>query len=128
MKPLYVKKNGVVYKISGTGIPSIYPAANVEYDNTVTSELQATDVQGAIDELSTRQDTNTKNTAYGTCDTAGNVKDKVATLSNATNWVLEVGTIVGVRFTYTNTYTPSSGNNVTLNVNNTGAKLSLIHI
>lgn len=55
MKPLYVKKNGVVYKISGAGIPSIYPAANVEYDNTVTSELQATDVQGAIDELSTRQ-------------------------------------------------------------------------
>ena len=55
MKPLYVKKNGVVYKISGTGIPSIYPAANVEYDNTITSELQATDVQGAIDELSTRQ-------------------------------------------------------------------------
>jgi len=313
MKPLYVKKNGVVYKISGAGIPSIYPAANVEYDNTVTSELQATDVQGAIDELSTRQggvqsdwnendtteldyiknkpqnlvqdanyvhtdnnydatakgkvdslgtastkdagvangvaeldaagkvpssqlpsfvddvievadydhlpitgesgkiyvtldtnktyrwtgsgyteiseslalgetsstayrgdrgktaydhatetklstatasglykvastaqghissltavtkeditglgipgqDTNTKNTAYGTCDTAGDVKDKVATLSNATNWLLEVGTIVGVRFTYTNTYTPSSGNNVTLNVNNTGAK------
>ena len=55
MKPLYVKKNGVVYRVSGTGIPSIYPAANVEYDNTVTSELQATDVQGAIDELSTRQ-------------------------------------------------------------------------
>lgn len=313
MKPLYVKKNGVVYKISGTGIPSIYPAANVEYDNTVTSELQATDVQDAIDELSTRQggvqsnwtendtsdlsyiqnkpenlvqdanyvhtdnnydatakgkvdslgtastkdvgvangvaeldsagkvpssqlpsfvddvievadydhlpitgesgkiyvtldtnktyrwtgsgyveiskslglgetsstayrgdrgktaydhatetklstatasglykvaataqghiasltavtkeditglgipgqDTNTKNTAYGTCDTAGDVKDKVATLVNATNWSLEVGTIVGIRFTYTNTYIPSSGNNVTLNVNNTGAK------
>jgi len=313
MKPLYVKKNGVVYKISGTGMPSIYPAANVEYDNTATSELQATDVQGAIDELSTRQggvqsdwnendtteldyiknkpenlvqdasyvhtdnnydatakgkvdslgtastknvgvangvaeldaagkvpssqlpsfvddvievadydhlpitgesgkiyvtldtnktyrwtgsgyaeiseslalgetsstayrgdrgktaynhatetklstattsglykvaataqghissltavtkeditglgipgqDTIIKNTAYGTCDTAGDVKDKVATLSNATNWLLEVGTIVGVRFTYTNTYTPSSGNNVTLNVNNTGAK------
>ena len=55
MKPLYVKKNGVVYRVSGTGIPSIYPAANVEYDNTVTSELQATDVQDAIDELSTRQ-------------------------------------------------------------------------
>ena len=314
MKPLYVKKNGVVYKISGNGMPALYPAENVEYDNTVTSELQATDVQGAIDELSTRQggvqsdwnendsteldyiknkpqnlvqdasyvhtdnnydatakgkvdslgtastkdagvangvaeldsagkvpssqlpsfvddvievadhdhlpitgesgkiyvtldtnktyrwtgsgyaeiseslalgetsstayrgdrgktaydhsqdtgritaavssglykfsataqghisgttvvqksditalgipgqDTIIKNTAYGTCDTAGNVKDKVATLVNATNWVLEVGTIVGVRFTYTNTYTPSSGNNVTLNVNNTGAK------
>lgn len=55
MKPLYVKKNGVVYKISGNGMPASYPAANVEYDNTVTSELQATDVQGAIDELSTRQ-------------------------------------------------------------------------
>lgn len=120
MKPLYVKKNGVVYKISGNGMPALYPAENVEYDNTVTSELQATDVQGAIDELSTRQDI--KNTAYGTCDTAGDVKDKVATLVNATNWSLEVGTIVGVRFTYTNTYTPSSGNNVTLNVNNTGAK------
>ena len=55
MKPLYVKKNGVVYRVSGTGIPSIYPAENVEYDNTVTSELQATDVQSAIDELSTRE-------------------------------------------------------------------------
>lgn len=55
MKPLYVKKNGVVYKISGNGMPASYPAADVEYDNTVTSELQATDVQGAIDELSTRQ-------------------------------------------------------------------------
>lgn len=55
MKPLYVKKNGVVYKISGNGMPALYPAENVEYDNTVTSELQATDVQGAIDELSTRQ-------------------------------------------------------------------------
>ena len=168
MKPLYVKKNGVVYKISGTGIPSIYPAANVEYDNTVTSELQATDVQDAIDELSTRQggvqsdwnendsaeldyiknkpqnlvqdanyvhtdnnydataknkvDSLGKNTAYGTCSTAGDVKDKVATLSNATNWVLEVGTIVGIRFTYTNTYAMTSGNRVTLNVNSTGAK------
>ena len=314
MKPLYVKKNGVVYKISGTGMPSIYPAANVEYDNTATSELQATDVQGAIDELSTRQggvqsdwnendtteldyiknkpenlvqdasyvhtdnnydatakgkvdslgtastknvgvangvaeldaagkvpssqlpsfvddvievadhdhlpitgesgkiyvtldtnktyrwtgsgyaeiseslalgetsstayrgdrgktaydhsqdqnrvttavssglykfgvtaqghisgtsavqksditalgipaqDTIIKNTAYGTCDTAGDVKDKVATLSNATNWVLEVGTIVGVQFTYTNTYARQGSNKVTLNVNNTGAK------
>lgn len=121
MKPLYVKKNGVVYKISGNGMPALYPAENVEYDNTVTSELQATDVQSAIDELSTRQG-GVKNTAYGTCNTAGDVKDKVVTLVNATNWSLEVGTIVGVRFTYTNTYTPSSGNNVTLNVNNTGAK------
>ena len=55
MKPLYVKKNGVVYKISGNGMPASYPGANVEYDNTVTSELQATDVQSAIDELSTRE-------------------------------------------------------------------------
>ena len=54
MKPLYVKKNGVVSKVSGIAMPANYPGENVTFDNTITSELQSTNVQDAIDELSTR--------------------------------------------------------------------------
>ena len=54
---------------------------------------------------------------YGTCDTAGDVSAKVVTLADSTGWDLKAGTIIGVKFTYTN-----SASNVTLNVNGTGAK------
>lgn len=53
---------------------------------------------------------------YGTCATAGDVAAKVVTISN-TDWVLQVGSIIGVKFTNTN-----SASSVTLNVNGTGAK------
>lgn len=56
------------------------------------------------------------NSGYGTCSTDGGTSAKVVTISD-TNWQLKVGTIIGVKFTNTN-----SASNVTLNVNNTGAK------
>lgn len=57
------------------------------------------------------------NIAYGTCSTAADTAAKVVTISGNTNWKLAVGSIVVVKFTNTNT-----ASNVTLNVNNTGAK------
>ena len=56
------------------------------------------------------------NSGYGTCSTASATSAKVVTIAD-TNWKLKVGTIIGVKFTNTN-----SASNVTLNVNNTGAK------
>lgn len=53
-----------------------------------------------------------------TCSTARNVTAKVATLAN---FVLKPGATIVVEFTDTTTTNPSSGN-LTLNVNNTGAK------
>lgn len=50
MKPLYVKKNGIVQKVSGIGMPATYPASSTSYNNT-DSGLTATNVQDAIDEI-----------------------------------------------------------------------------
>ena len=65
----------------------------------------------------TEHDGNNRRTFFGNCVTEANVSEKVITLVNADGWELKEGTIVGVRFAKTNTAT-----NVTLNVNNTGAK------
>ena len=55
---------------------------------------------------------------YCTCTTAAGTAAKVVTIdSGDTNWVLRKGSIIAVKFTNTNT-----ASNVTLNVNNTGAK------
>lgn len=55
---------------------------------------------------------------YCTCTTAAGTAAKVVTVdSGDTNWVLRKGSIIAVKFTNTNT-----ASNVTLNVNNTGAK------
>ena len=56
------------------------------------------------------------NSGYGTCSTAGSTSAKVVSISDK-NWSLKVGTIIGVYFINRNT-----ASNVTLNVNNTGAK------
>lgn len=51
MKPLYIKKNGQVEKVTGAfAMPATYPAERVAYDNT-NSGLSADDAQGAIDEI-----------------------------------------------------------------------------
>ena len=54
-------------------------------------------------------------TAYGTCSTAAETSEKAVVIDDL-NWKLEVGNIITVRFSITNT-----ASNVTLNVNNTGA-------
>lgn len=53
---------------------------------------------------------------YGTCATAAATAAKVATIAD-TSWVLEPGSVIGIKFTYSNT-----ASSCTLNVNNTGAK------
>lgn len=60
---------------------------------------------------------NLTNIAYGTCTTAGDTAGKVVAITENPNWKLQVGSIVVVKFSYTNT-----AQNPTLNVNGTGAK------
>lgn len=57
------------------------------------------------------------NVTYATCTTAAATAAKVATITGNTNWTLATGSIVYVKFSYTNT-----ASSVTLNVNSTGAK------
>lgn len=54
---------------------------------------------------------------YGTCSTAAATATKVVTISADQNFVLEIGAVVVVKFTVTNT-----ASSVKLNVNGTGAK------
>lgn len=54
--------------------------------------------------------------AFGTCTTAAGTAAKVVTISD-NNWSLRVGSIIAVKFSNSN-----SASNVTLNVNDTGAK------
>lgn len=65
----------------------------------------------------TPTDTNNRKSFYGTCDTAADTAEKAVTISDTAGWELKAGTIVGVKFTNTN-----SASNVTLNVNSSGAK------
>ena len=62
-------------------------------------------------------DTNNRRGFYGTCTTAAATAAKTVTLGSTTGWELVAGTIVGVKFSYTNT-----ASNPTLNVNSSGAK------
>ena len=54
-------------------------------------------------------------TAYGTCSTTASTSEKVVVIDDP-NWELEVGNIVAIMFSASNT-----ASNVTLNINNTGA-------
>ena len=57
---------------------------------------------------------------YGTCTTSAATAAKVATISD-TSWTLKVGSIIGIKYTYSNS-AGTSTTPVTLNVNSTGAK------
>lgn len=57
--------------------------------------------------------------AYALCEDAGNVAAKTATIQNDPNWELKVGTVVAVKYSNINTATKA---NITLNINDTGAK------
>ena len=62
-------------------------------------------------------DNNNRKSFYGTCSTAAATAKKVVTLSDSAGWELKAGTMVGVKFTYSNT-----ASSCTLNVNGTGDK------
>lgn len=57
------------------------------------------------------------NIAYGTCTTAAATAEKVISIADNPNWRLQTGSIVVVKFSYTNT-----AQNPKLNVNGTGTK------
>lgn len=63
---------------------------------------------------------NSVGVAYGVCSTEANVAAKIVTVSNA-NWERKTGSIIGVKFTNTNTVDSDAENIITLNVNSTGA-------
>ena len=58
---------------------------------------------------------------YGECASAANVQNKVVSVSNDQNFTLQKGVILGVKFTYTNTFNASALDHITLNVNSEGA-------
>ena len=62
-------------------------------------------------------DTNNRKAFFGTCDTAAATAAKTVTLSDTSGWELKAGTIVGIKFTNSN-----SASSVTLNVNGSGDK------
>lgn len=98
----------------GTYENGIEPHSDRTYINSANGQLYLYDPQqNMILSRATRP-----RVAYGTCATAANVAEKVITLhSDFADWKLEVGAEFVVKGTYTN-----SASNVTLNVNNTGAK------
>ena len=97
------------------GRPQVrYLAGGSTWSNWLSLALK-TDVPGKISDLS---NTSGGFVTYCTCTTAAGTAAKVVTIdSGDTNWVLRKGSIIAVKFTNTNT-----ASNVTLNVNNTGAK------
>lgn len=74
------------------------------------------------DGMSGEANDNQRKSFYGTCSTAGDQQVKVVTLADTSGWELRAGTIVGVKFTNTNTYSATADAKCQLNVNNTGAK------
>ena len=70
-----------------------------------------------FDGRSQDNDGNNRKAFYGKCSTAADQSAKVVSISDTSGWELRAGVIIGVKSTNTNT-----ASNVTLNVNNTGAK------
>ena len=94
------------------GVP-YYKDTNTTYSEATTS---ANGLMSSTDK--TNLNTVMSTLTLATCSTARNVAAKVATLAN---FVLKPGATIVVKFTDTTTANPSNGN-LTLNVNNTGAK------
>ena len=94
-----------------TVLDSISSAKITEWDNK-------SDFSGNYNDLTNKpaipKASNYK-TAYGTCPSTASTSEKTVVIDDP-NWELEVGNIVAIMFSDTNT-----ASNVTLNVNNTGA-------
>lgn len=90
-------------------------AATKQYvdGKTGVATTSAAGVMSAADKVKL----NNTNVAYATCATAAATAAKVVTIIGNTNWTLTTGSIVYIKFSYTNT-----ASSVTLNVNGTGAK------
>lgn len=103
-------------KTSGFTINKSVPSTAVFTDTTYDN---ATTTSAGLMSASDKVKLGNTNVTYGTCSTDAGTADKVVTIPGTANnkWVLDVGSIVVVKFTTTNT-----AQNPTLNVNGTGAK------
>ena len=99
--------NGYIAKFNGTNTITDGPA----FGNGTTTYLRNDGT------WATPTDTNNRRSFYGTCATAAGTAAKEVTITDTTGWELKAGTIIGVKFSNSN-----SASNVTLNVNSTGAK------
>ena len=91
-------------------------AIKTELDKKADKTVATTSSNGLMSSTD-KAKLNLTNIAYGTCSTSGSISAKVVTITGNSNWKLDVGSIIIVKFTNTNT-----ANNPTLNVNGTGAK------
>lgn len=99
-----------VWKTDSNGVPGWRTDANTTYGS-------ATESSNGLMPSSDKAKLNNTNVAYGTCSTAAATAAKEVTILDNENWQLKEGSIITVKFTYTNT-----AQNPTLNVNGTGAK------
>lgn len=85
-------------------------------DLTTLTTTDKSNVVNAINELARTPSGGNTRVFYCTCNTAPSTAAKVITCTDS-NFTIEVGTVIAVYFSNTNT-----ASNVTFNVNNTGAK------
>ena len=93
-----------------TGTASVTLARNTTYKITAGGN-------SVIFKTPASDNTNNRRGFWGTSSTAAATAEKAVTLGSTTGWELVAGTIVGVKFTNTNT-----AGTVKLNVNSSGAK------
>lgn len=111
-QPIYFS-NGKPTKCTYTLNKSV--PSNAIFTDTTYSD--ATTSKAGLMPVVDKQKSDATNIAFGTCSTAAATADKTVTISGNINWKLTIGSIIYVKFTYTNT-----AQNPTLNVNETGAK------
>ena len=107
-------KKILFHKKVGNNVESIYPKTSS--DITIYDESTGESIKSKIDSIVSKEDNLIR---IGTCATAAGEKNKIVTCAN---FVLYTGAIIAVKFTYTNSFSATAANPITLNVNNTGAK------
>lgn len=123
-KPLSAKQGVELKKlIDGIVIPTLLSQLGEDSTHRMVtdseksiwnSKIGAPELKEAIDEALGNLDE--CKIFYATCNTEAAIAEKVVTVLNNPNWELEIGKVVMISFSITNT-----ASNVTLNVNGTGA-------
>lgn len=102
---------------SGLSLSGTTFSAKTGYTTSGNNRAVQTDANGNLYVVQKDNNDNTFKAFYGTCSTAATTATKDVTLAVTTGWQLVAGTVVGVKFTNTNT-----AQNPKLNINSTGAK------
>lgn len=100
-------------------IPAIRGKSSYEYAQEggfKGTEEEFKSLLGGLQDWADNALESSSNVSYATCDTEAEIAEKTVTISNNDNWKLNVGTVVMIYFSISN-----SASNVKLNVNGTGA-------